>query len=65
MSCRSFDVFGLPLVCSSWRADLGFWDLSFVLGGGKSSVVAWYSTAIDIGQVLSGAVDHRVRLFCC
>ena len=32
-------------------------------GGGRSSVEAWYSTALDIVEVLSGAVDCDIHLF--
>ena len=32
-------------------------------GGGRSSVEAWFSTALDIEEVLSGVVDSDVHLF--
>ena len=35
----------------------------FNAGGGRSSVEAWYNTALAIEEALSGAVDHRVHLF--
>ena len=33
-----------------------------MLGGGRSSVEAWYTTALDIEEVLSGAADSDVHL---
>ena len=57
-------VFGLMLVCTSWRIgfDPGFRSLSIVRGEGwcKSSVEVWCITAHDIEEVLSGAVQHHV-----
>ena len=41
---------------------LGCQILSFVLGG-RISVEAWFSTALDIEEVLSGVVDSDVHLF--
>ena len=43
---------GLLLVCTTWRIgfDPGF---RFCAGGGRSSAEAWYSTALDIEEVLS------------
>ena len=35
----------------------------FSAGGGRESVEAWYTTALDIEEVLSGAVDSDVHLF--
>ena len=32
-------------------------------GGGRGSVEAWYTTALDIEEVLSGAADSHVHLF--
>ena len=32
-------------------------------GGGRSSVEAWYTTALDIEDVLSGVVDSDIHLF--
>ena len=34
-----------------------------VLGGGRSSVEAWFTTAIDIEEVLSGVVQGDVQVF--
>ena len=31
--------------------------------GGRSSVEAWYTSALDIEEVLSGAIDSDVHLF--
>ena len=38
-------------------------DSVFSAGGGRSSVEAWYTTALDIEEVLSGVVDSDLRLF--
>ena len=37
--------------------------LFFCAGGGRSSVEVWYTTALDIEEVLSGVVDSDVHLF--
>ena len=36
---------------------------AFSTGGGRSSVEAWYTTALDIEEVLSGAVDSDIHLY--
>ena len=36
----------------------------FSAGGGRSSVEAWYTSALDVEEVLSGATDSDVHLFC-
>ena len=33
------------------------------MGGGRSSVEAWYTAALDIKEVLSGVTDSDVHLF--
>ena len=38
-------------------------DLVYSAGGGRSSVEAWYATALDIEEVLSGIVESAVHLF--
>ena len=38
-------------------------DSVFSAGGGRSSVEAWYTTALDIEEVLSWVVDSDVNLF--
>ena len=38
-------------------------DSVFSAGGGRGSVEAWYATALDIEEVLSGATDYDVHLF--
>ena len=38
-------------------------DSVFSAGGGRGSVEAWYSTALEIEEVLSGAADSDVHLF--
>ena len=35
----------------------------FSAGGGRSSVDAWCTTALNVVEVLSGAVDSDIRLF--
>ena len=35
----------------------------FSAGGGRGSVEAWYTTAFDIEEVLSGIVESDVHLF--
>ena len=37
-------------------------DSVFRTGGGRSSVEAWYTTALDIEEVLAGATDSHVHL---
>ena len=63
----------LPVVYRIWAsARMGQqedWFRSWVpdsvsgAGGGRSSVEAWYTTALDIEEVLSGVVDSDVHLF--
>ena len=63
----------LPIVyrfgASARVCQLEGWFLSWVpesvfsAGGGRSSVEAWYSSALDIEEVLSGASDSDVHLF--
>ena len=63
----------LPVVYRIWASprmgQLEGWFRSWVLdsvfsaGGGRSSVEAWYTTALDIEEVLSGVVDSDVHLF--
>ena len=38
-------------------------DSVFSAGGGRSSAEAWYTTSLDIEEVLSGATDSDVHLF--
>ena len=57
MFCWLSIVFGL-LLFKSWVP-----DSVYSAGGGRSSVEAWYTTAQDIEEVLSGAVDSDVHLF--
>ena len=40
-----------------------FPDSVFSAGGGRGSVEAWYTSALDIEEVLSGATDSHVHLF--
>ena len=63
----------LPVVYRIWASarmgQLGDWfkswvpDSVFSAGGGRGSVEAWYTSALDFGEVLSGAVDSHVHLF--
>ena len=45
--------------------NLGFLLLSSVLGegGGRGSVEVWYTSSLDIEEVLAGAADSHVHLF--
>ena len=38
-------------------------DSVYSAGNGRSSVEAWYTTALDIYEVLEGAVDAHVHIF--
>ena len=38
-------------------------DSVFSAGGGRGSVEAWYATAFDVAEVLTGAADSDVHLF--
>ena len=38
-------------------------DSFFSAGGGRGSVEAWYTTALDIEEVFSGVVDSDIHLF--
>ena len=38
-------------------------DSVYSSGGGRGSVEAWYTSAIDIEEVLSGASDSHIHLF--
>ena len=63
----------LPVVYRIWAAarmnQLDGWfkswvpDSVFSAGGGRTSVEAWYTSALDIEEVLSGATDSHVHLF--
>ena len=63
----------LPIVYRIWASarmgQLDGWfkswvpDSVFSAVGGRSSVEAWYTTALDIEEVLSGVVDSDVHLF--
>ena len=63
----------LPVVYRIWASarmvQLEGWFRSWVpdsvnsAGGGRSSVEAWYTTALDIEEVLAGAVDSHVHVF--
>ena len=47
----------------SLGSGLGFLLLFIVLVGGRSSVDAWFSSALDIEECLSGGIDSDVHLF--
>ena len=63
----------LPVVYRIWASSrmlhLESWfkswvpDSVFSAGGGRGSVEAWYTSAFDIEEVLSGAVDSHVHIF--
>ena len=63
----------LPMVYRVWASagmgQLEDWfqswvpDSIFSAGGGRGSIEAWCTTALDIEEVLSGAVDSHVHLF--
>ena len=63
----------LPVVYRVWasarRGQLEDWCRSWVpesvfsAGGGRGSVGAWYTSALDIEEVLAGAADSHVHLF--
>ena len=56
---------GLRLGCCTLRtgSGLGCPQSVFSAGGGRSSVEAWYSTALDIEESLSGVLDSDVHIF--
>ena len=63
----------LPVVYRIWASarmgQLDGWfkawvpDSVFSAGGGRGSVKAWYTSALDIEEVLSGATDSHVHFF--
>ena len=63
----------LPVVYRIWASarmgQLEGWFQSWLpdsvvsAGGGRGSVEAWYTTALDIEEVLSGVVDSDILLF--
>ena len=63
----------LPIVyrvwASAWMLQLDGWfrswvpDSVFSVGGGRGSVEAWCTSALDIEEVLAGATDSHVHLF--
>ena len=63
----------LPIVYRIWASarmcQLDGWFKSWVpdsvisAGGGRGSVEAWYTSSLDIEEVLSGAADSHVHLF--
>ena len=60
-----FIVFGLLPGWVSLRIGfgLGYRILSFGAGSGRWSVEAWYTSALDIEEVLTGAADSDIHLF--
>ena len=60
---------GLSVFFLSSMVQLEVWFKSrvptsvFSAGGGRGSVEAWYATALDIEEVLTGAADSHVHLF--
>ena len=65
----------LPIVYRMWASarmgQLDGWFRSWVpdsvcsAGGGRGSVEAWYTSALEIDEVLAGAAGSHVHLFCC
>ena len=57
--------FGPLLGFDMWKIGLRSWLPSSVCsaGGGRISVEAWYSTALDIEEVLSGFSDTDAHVF--
>ena len=63
----------LPIVYRIWASarmgQLGDWfqswvpDSVFSAGGGRGSVEAWYTSSLDIEEVLAGAAGSHVHLF--
>ena len=63
----------LPIVYRIWASarmgQLDEWfrswvpDSVFSAGGGRGSVEAWYATAFDIEEVVTGAADSHIHLF--
>ena len=63
----------LPVVYRVWAStrmgQLRDWFISWVpdsvfsAGGGRGSVEAWYTSSLDIEEVLAGATDSHVHLF--
>ena len=63
----------LPVVYRTWASarvgQVQDWFRSWVresvfrAGSGRSSVEAWYTSALDIEEVLSGAVDSHLHVF--
>ena len=53
----------------AWMGQLDDWFRSWVLdsvfsaGGGRGSVEAWYTSALDIEEVLAGATGSHLHLF--
>ena len=56
--------FAHQLGCSTFKDGLrpGF-SVVFSAGDGRSSVEAWYFSALDLAESLSGAVDSDVHIF--
>ena len=64
---------GLPIVHRIWASarmvQLDDWfrswvpDYVFSAGGGRGSVEAWYTSSLDIEEVLAGATDSHLHLF--
>ena len=63
----------LPVIYRIWASarmgHLEVWfrswvpDSVFSAGGGRGSVEAWYTTGLDVEEVLTGAADFDVHLF--
>ena len=53
----------LPVVYRIWASARWVPDSVLSAGCGRGSVEAWYTSALDIEEVLSGAADSHVHLF--
>ena len=65
MSSLLFIVCGLRLVWVSLVTGFKSWvpDSVFSAGGGRGSVEAWYTSSLEIEEVLAGVADSHVHLF--
>ena len=61
----------VAVVCRLWASHLREWVEGWLpgsvlsLGNGSSSVEAWFSTALDIEEVLSGTGGDQLHGICC
>ena len=67
VSSQLFIVSGLSARMGQLESWFKSWvpDSVFSAGSGRGSVEAWYTSSLDIEEVLAGAADSHVHLFCC